>query len=116
MRGIGGADGAVVVRQNREVLMHRKLPTFVLAAAVLVSAAPLAAADHSVTVTGTISKIQASSRSLSVTLPDGTEARFVWNADTKITGTLMTGAKATIRYSPGPDGRNVALQITVVRG
>jgi hypothetical protein len=116
MRGIPRVGRAVLQEQNREVDMRKNLPAFVLLAAALLPAVPLAAADHSVTVTGTISKIQASSRSLSVTLPDGTEARFVWNADTKINGTLMTGAKATIRYAPAPDGRNVALQITVARG
>ena len=50
-----------------------------------------------------------------MTLADGTTRRFQWNADTKITGTLTPGAAVTVRYSPGTDGRIVALQITVSR-
>jgi hypothetical protein len=97
--------------------MRKSLLFSVLIATLVVLAAPpLVGADRSVTVTGTISKIQASSRSLAVALPDGTEALFVWNSDTKINGTLMPGAKVTVRYTPAADGRNVALQITVARG
>jgi hypothetical protein len=86
-----------------------------LGIALLASSSRLPGADRSVTVTGTISKIQASVRTLSVTLPEGTEAVFVWNSDTKINGTLMAGAKVTVRYTPSADGKNVALQITVSR-
>jgi hypothetical protein len=48
-----------------------------------------------------------------VTLPDGGEARFLWNADTKINGVLSPGAKVTIRYAISADGKNVAQQISV---
>jgi len=41
--------------------------------------------------------------------------RFQWNADTKISGTLTPGAAVTVRYTPGTDGNNLALQITVSR-
>jgi YD repeat-containing protein len=80
-------------------------------------AAALAAAppDRAQTAAGTISKIQASERTITVTLADGSEARFVWNADTKIGGVLAPGAKVTIRYETAPDGRNLAQQISVAR-
>jgi hypothetical protein len=79
---------------------------FCLAGAVALSAA---AADRSLTATGTIAKL------LQVTLSDGSEARFLWNADTKINGVLAPGAKVTIRYAAGADGKNLAQQISVSR-
>jgi hypothetical protein len=74
-----------------------------------------APADRSLSATGTIAKIQSSERAVTVKLADGSEARFVWNADTKISGVLAPGAKVTIRYEVGADGRNLAQQISVAR-
>jgi hypothetical protein len=74
-----------------------------------------AAADGSLTATGTIAKLNSSERALMVTLEDGSEARFLWNADTKINGVLAPGAKVTIRYEAGADGKNLARQISVSR-
>ncbi len=82
-----------------------------LCVAGLVAAGP-AAADRSLTATGTVAKLQSSERTLTVTLPDGGEALFLWNADTKINGVLSPGAKVTIRYAI-TDGKNVAQQISV---
>jgi hypothetical protein len=50
-----------------------------------------------------------------VTLADGSETRFLWTADTKISGTLAPGAKVTIRYTTLSDGQNLAHQISVSR-
>jgi len=72
-----------------------------------------AAADKALTATGTIASIRASERTVSVTLADGSEARFTWNADTKIGGVLAPGAKVSVRYEVTGDGTNLALQITV---
>ena len=72
-------------------------------------------ADRSLTASGTISKIQAAERSFTVALSDGTQARFVWSADTQISGVLSPGARVTIRYEVAADGRNVAQQISVAR-
>ena len=81
-----------------------------------VAAAALAgAAERAVTASGTVTKIQASERTITVTLSDGAETRFVWNADTKISGVLAPGARVTIRYETAADGRNVAQQISVSR-
>ena len=85
---------------------------FCLAGAAILSAA---AADRSLTATGTIAKLQSSERTLLVTLADGSEARFLWNADTKINGVLAPGAKVTIRYEADADGKNLARQIRVSR-
>ena len=85
---------------------------FCLAGAIALSAA---AADRALTATGTIAKLQSSERTLTVTLVDGSEARFLWNADTKINGVLAPGAKVTIRYAAGADGKNLAQQISVSR-
>jgi uncharacterized protein YabE (DUF348 family) len=83
---------------------------FVAAAALLG-----ATADRALTATGTIARVQASERAITVTLADGSEARFVWNADTKISGVLSPGAKVTLRYEVGTDGRYLAQQISVAR-
>lgn len=82
------------------------------AIAALVGATP---ADRSLSTTGTIAKIQASERAVTVTLSDGSQTRFVWTADTKISGVLAPGAKVTVRYETAADGRNVAQQISVSR-
>jgi YD repeat-containing protein len=94
-----------------------KTRLYVLLFLLAVAAASLAtAAEPSKTVTGTIAKVQASERTVTVTLQDGTEARFAWNADTRISGVLTPGARVTVRYTEGADGKNLALQITVPRG
>jgi hypothetical protein len=78
-----------------------------------VAAAAAASPDRSITASGTITKLQAAERTIRVTLADGTEAVFTWTADTKINGVLAPGAKVTIRYETGADGRNRAQQISV---
>ncbi len=95
----------------------RKIAGFVLLSAVLVlaAAAARAEADKALTATGTISRLQASARTVVVALADGGEATFVWNADTKISGVLTPGARVTVRYVTGDNGGNLALQITVAR-
>ena len=74
-----------------------------------------APAEASRTVTGTVARVKASSRTVAVTLTDGTEAVFVWNDDTRISGTLTPGARVTVRYTPGTGATNLAQQITVSR-
>ena len=61
-------------------------------------------------------RVQPSERTLAIALPDGTQAAFLWNAETKINGVLTSGARVTVRYAVGDGGRNVALQITVAHG
>jgi hypothetical protein len=100
-----------------EVYMRKSLAILIFsllgaAAAALALEAP---ADKAETASGTVVTVQASQRTVSVALADGTEARFAWNAETKINGVLAPGAKVTIRYTPGANGKNVALQITVAR-
>ena len=89
----------------------------VLALAALVHAADLGAtqSDRSLTATGTVTKIQSSDRAFAVTLADGSQVRFVWTSDTKISGVLAPGARVTIRYEVAADGRNVAQQVSVSR-
>ncbi|MFY9549639.1 MAG: hypothetical protein WAU32_00690 [Thermoanaerobaculia bacterium] len=88
-----------------------------LAAACLAPAAAASPADKAQTVTGTVTKVQASQRTVTVALSDGAEAVFTWNPETKINGTLTPGARVTVRYQPGAEasGPNLALQITVAR-
>jgi hypothetical protein len=83
---------------------------FVLAAAL--NAAP---ADRSLTATGTIVKVEAAERAVTLSLADGSQTRFFWNPETKISGVLAPGAKVTIRYEVSGDGRNLAQQISVAR-
>ena len=81
------------------------------------SLAPLAGAgnEKTSTATGSVSKVNAEERTVTVALADGTESRFLWTADTKINGTLAPGAKVTIRYTTLTDGQNLAHQISVLR-
>ena len=88
------------------------LAAALLCLAGLVAAVP-AAPERALTAAGTVAKLQSSERTLTVTLPDGGEARFLWTADTKINGVLSPGAKVTIRYGISGDGKNVAQQISV---
>ena len=88
-----------------------------LAASLGLAAPPLPAspAEGAITVTGTVARVQSSERTLTVKLAEGGEARFVWDADTKITGVLTPGARVTVRYTAAEKGPNRALQITVSR-
>jgi YD repeat-containing protein len=83
-----------------------------LAGSAAASSAPI---DKTPSVTGTVARVTASQRLIEVTLADGTVQRFQWNSETKISGTLTPGAAVTVRYTPGTDGNNLALQITVSR-
>ena len=74
------------------------------------------AAEPTLTASGTIVKIDAKTRTVVVAVTDGPETTFGWSADTKISGTLSPGARVTVRYTAGDDGKNLALQISVSRG
>jgi hypothetical protein len=88
----------------------------ILCLAVLGAATVFAApAEKSQTATGTIVRVQASERAIDLTLTDGSQMRFSWGPETKISGILTPGAKVTLRYTAGADGKNLALQITVAR-
>lgn len=89
-----------------------------LAAACLAPAAAASPTDKAQTATGTVTKVQASQRTVTVALSDGGETVFVWTPETRINGTLTPGARVTVRYQPAAEagGRNLALQITVARG
>jgi len=77
------------------------------------SAASPTSADKMQTLTGTVSKLQASDRTLVVTQAEGSAIQFVWTSDTKINGTLSQGARVTVRYTTLTDGQNLAHQISV---
>ena len=113
----GSAARGATARKKEVPLRTRASILAVLALAALVRAAALGAtqSDRSLTATGTITKIQSADRSFAVTLTDGSQARFVWTSDTKISGVLAPGARVTIRYEVAADGRNVAQQVSVSR-
>lgn len=94
----------------------RKTLAVSLLLAMSLATASAAPAEAARTVTGTVARVQASARTVAVALTDGTEAVFVWNDDTKISGTLTPGARVTVRYTPGTGATNLAQQITVSRG
>jgi hypothetical protein len=79
------------------------------------SAGDAAAAEKTLTASGTVSKLDAAQRTVVVAVTDGAETTFAWTADTKINGTLAPGARVTIRYTILPDGQNLAHQISVSR-
>ncbi len=94
---------------RRAICARALIVTLALAGSALAVAAP----EKAVTASGNVSRLEAAERTVFVTLQDGSEARFVWNAETKINGTLAVGAKVTIRYTELPDGQNLAHQISV---
>ena len=94
----------------------RPSPAILAAALVLVlAAASVPAADRTLSASGTIVRLDARARTLSVAVAEGVVTDFVWTPDTKIAGTLTPGARVTLRYTAGSDGKNVALQINVSR-
>ena len=98
--------------------MQKTLKASALAAAaltLLLSAGQAAAAEKTLSASGTVSKLDAAERTVMVAVSGGAETRFVWTADTKINGTLAPGAKVTVRYTTLPDGQNLAHQISVAR-
>ncbi len=117
MRGIRRAPETVRLGEKESPAgMKRFIAFALLAAAIVLAAAPVRAeADRALTASGTVSRLQASARTVVVALADGGEATFVWNADTKISGVLTPGARVTVRYVTGDNGGNLALQITVAR-
>jgi len=93
--------------------MGLALAVFLITAA-LAADAPQGTEGGAVTVTGTVSTVKASERTVTIKLAEGGEAQYVWSPDTRITGVLTPGARVTIRYVA--DGsQNRALQITVSR-
>jgi hypothetical protein len=98
-------------------MMGKSLAAFVLTWAALTSGGTALAlpADKTPTVTGTVSRVVASQRTVELNLPDGTSERFLWNSETKINGTLMPGTAVTVRYTAAADGTKLALQINVAR-
>jgi hypothetical protein len=100
--------------------MPRLLKTTSLAIATVglvlaLTAGEAAAAEKTLTASGTVSKLDAAQRTVVVAVTDGAETTFAWTADTKINGTLAPGARVTIRYTTLPDGQNLAHQISVSR-
>ena len=97
--------------------MRHLVASFVVSSTLIAGSAGASSVpiDKTPSVTGTVARVTASQRQIEVTLADGTVQRFQWNADTKISGTLTPGAAVTVRYTPGTDGNNLALQITVSR-
>ena len=96
--------------------MRRKTATAALLAGLAFAfAATVGGGDRTLTVTGTIVKIDARARTVVVAVAEGAETAFLWTAETKIAGTLAPGARVTLRYTSGDGGKNVALQITVSR-
>jgi hypothetical protein len=117
MRGMAGGSKSVIPAGMTGARLRKTAAAALLALAAGVAApgALDASADKALSATGTVSRVQASARTVVVALTDGGEATFVWNTDTKISGVLTPGAKVTVRYVTGPNGGNLALQITVAR-
>jgi YD repeat-containing protein len=104
---------------SRRATAGRVLAGLALVSALLLALPRLSRAaspeGSAVTATGTVTSVKASERTVTVRLAEGGETRFVWNADTRITGVLTPGARVTVRYVAGDGGQNQALQITVAR-
>ncbi|MEP6993440.1 MAG: hypothetical protein ABI968_02885 [Acidobacteriota bacterium] len=97
--------------------MRKALAAFVLTGITLVAPGVVRAmpVDKTPTVTGTVSRVVASQRTVEIALSDGTKERFTWNPETKINGTLTPGASVTVRWAAQGDGTKLALQIVVSR-
>jgi hypothetical protein len=94
--------------------MSRFLLSWALAAVLLVPRAAVGA-DRTLSVSGTVTRIDAKAHSIAVVTEEGPERTFVWTPETRITGTMTVGSRVSIRYLAAEDGRNVAVQITVNR-
>lgn len=94
--------------------MRRCAVCAALILALLVCAAG-GAADRTLSGSGTIVRIDAKARTFIVAMAEGPERTFVWTPDTRITGTMVVGARVTLRYTVDEEGKNVALQINVTR-
>lgn len=96
--------------------MSRPTPTAALFVAIALAwTVAVGGADRTLTAAGTIVKVDAKARTVVVAVAEGPETTFLWTDETKIAGTLAPGARVTLRYTAGGDGKNVALQITVTR-
>ncbi len=98
---------------------QKALRASALAAALILAIGTMSAApagEKMQTATGNVAKVQAAERSVTVSVTDGPDTRFVWTKDTRINGTLAVGAKVTIRYTTTADGQNLAHQISVSKG
>ncbi len=97
-------------------MSRKRIAAAVILAAVLAGGRLVARTpERAETVTGTVAKIEASERAVTLALADGTQSRFLWTNDTKFSGVLAPGAKVTIRYGVSSDGKNLAQQISVSR-
>ena len=98
-------------------MVRKRIARLVLVLAAVLAAGRLMARppDRPETVSGTVAKIEATERAVTVALPDGSQQRFLWTNDTKFSGVLAPGSKVTIRYAVSPEGKNLAQQISVSR-
>lgn len=85
--------------------------------ALLFAAVPLvaAAAEKTVTANGVVESYSAVDHAFSVKTETGASVRFVWTKDTKFNGVVASGARVTVRYTPQPDGANVAQTVGVLK-
>jgi hypothetical protein len=108
--GISDAGRALLFPRK---IMKKSAIVFVLALAA--AAAVAAASEKSVTVTGIVRSYSAVSHAFTLKSESGEAVALVWTKDTKFNGVVAQGARVTVRFTPQPDGSNVAQTVGVLK-
>lgn len=109
-----------MIKRIRKAPVAAGLLVAVALAALTVSALPVSAlaalpAEKTPTVAGVVSAYSASEHSFSVRDDQGKLWKFLWNHETKFNGVVSNGARVSVRYTPQPDGANVAQTVGVLK-
>ena len=92
--------------------MREAALAIVLSLSVTGLAAP---AEKTISVSGVVQGYSAADRSFSVKADAGGTVLLVWTKETKFNGVVANGARVTVRYTPRPDGANVAQTVGVLK-
>jgi hypothetical protein len=95
--------------------MLKRTGTLFLAVVLSAGALTAAAAEKTPTAVGVVADYSASDRTFSIRDDQGKTWKFVWNHDTKFNGVVSAGARVSVRYSPHPDGVNVAQTVGILK-
>ena len=93
--------------------MKKNAIAFVLSLAAAASVA--SAAEKTAAVTGVVQNYSAVAHTFTVRPEAGEAVLLVWTKETKFNGVVANGARVTVRYTPQPDGQNLAQTVGVLK-
>ncbi|MGH9441669.1 MAG: hypothetical protein ACRD16_05300 [Thermoanaerobaculia bacterium] len=88
---------------------------FATALLLVLAAGMAAAAEKTQNSIGVVKEYSAAEHAFSVEEDGGRTVRFVWKKETRFNGVVSTGARVTVRYTPQPDGQNLAQTVGVLK-